>query len=446
MAAVAGAAATATSEAESRPKSGYPGAEEGMPATSSAQSKPKPCGQEAAKAMLEFFFTPEFWEKHWEKYPLHLRAADGGSKANLLPDALSVDNVADLIRRSGGSLKMFKKGDANDEENFLLAYLDGGSLVVNQAERYEPTVYDMCQVLADKFFHHVFAVAYLTPVNSYAVRLHNDDQDVFLLQVWGKKHWIIRDAAPRLITYTEEMLGKDEPVPAKYISEPIMSFDMEPGDILYMPRGFLHEATTSEEPSLHITITMPTSDYCWGVQCVKHLMQEVHSPSLPPPLKTALRAKVIGPDRVEDDEQLDAHIQEVFKNWQENISLDGVLDAFEQRMERVNSTQERTHKQAMSLQPPRPQVTEDSRVRLMHGCSCWCEPDSEVAVFKRDTQRMELHIAKTAAPLIRSLTSRPQNVRDLPCEDKFERLCLLQMLHSQDVLQLFTRDADEKTI
>jgi len=360
--------------------------------------------------MSKFFFTPEFWEKHWERWPLHRSAADGGSLANLLPEALTADNIADCIRRSGSSLKTFKRGEPFDEDNFLVAYLDGASLIVNQAERYEPLLFELCQFLARDYFSHVFSVVYLTPANSFAVRLHNDDQDVFLMQVWGKKHWIIRQSAPKDLPYTEEMLGKDEPVPPEFISDPIMEFDMEPGDLLYIPRGFLHEATTTSEPSLHVTITMPTSDYCWGVQLVKHLMQDVHSPGVPPSVKAACKTRLIGPDRVEDDAQIEAQIQEVLKSWSSNMSLDGVVDAFEHRMSKVNEGQEKNFNQAMNLRPPRPQVTEDSRVRLMNSVSCWCEPDSDVAIFKRDTQRLELPIAKTAVPLLKSLTARPQKV------------------------------------
>jgi len=365
--------------------------------------------------------------------------------ANLLPDACAADDICDLIRRSGASLKMFRRGDACEEENFLVAYLDGASMIVNQAERYHDRVYDFCRILAAQHFHHVFAVVYLTPPNSYAVRLHNDDQDVFLMQVWGKKHWIMRDA-PKLAPYTEEMLGKDEPVPPELISEPIMSFDMLPGDILYIPRGFLHEATTSSEPSLHITITMPTSDYCWGVQLVKHMMQEVHSRDAPPSVLKACQTQLVGSETPLGEETLNANLADMFSHWSSNITVDGVLEAFETRMKRVNEGQDRAHTQAMSLQPPRPQVTEDTRVRLMNGVSCWCEPDSDLAVFKRDNQRMELPIAKTAASLIRSLTARPQKVKDLPCKDTFERLCVLQLLHQQGILQLFLRDADESTI
>lgn len=36
-----------------------------------------------------------------------------------------------------------------------------------------------------------------------AVRVHTDDQDVILLQVWGSKHWTLYNA-PTHLPYTEE--------------------------------------------------------------------------------------------------------------------------------------------------------------------------------------------------------------------------------------------------
>jgi len=400
-------------------------------------------GAEIAKSFSEVILTPEFWEKHWERWPLHHRSGNG-SNANRLPEAISAGHIADLINRAGSNVKMFKKGCPHNEENFLVAYLDGASIIVNQAERYQPAVYELCKALADEYFHHVFAVVYLTPPDSFAVRMHNDDQDVFLLQVWGTKHWTILNA-PTMLPYTEEMVGKDDPVPPEAVGEPIMSFDMQAGDVLYIPRGFLHEASTSAEPSLHITVTMPTSDYCWGVQLVKHLMQNLHSRDTPPEIRKLCETQLAGPGGSLDNASLDVNIQDILKHWASNLSAESVLEAFEGRMQRTNEGQDRATQKAMSRELW-PAVSDENRVRLMCGVTCWCEGNSELAVFKRDSQRLELPIASSSAALIRSLTARPKKVKSLPCADPFERLCVLRLLHQQGVVQLFLRDAEERTI
>lgn len=403
-------------------------------------AKQPPSGLEVASGFSSLLLTPEFFEKHWERWPLHHRAADAGG-ANRLPEAIVAGDIADVIRRAGPSLKMFRQGDPYDEQNFYVAYLDGATLIVNQAERCNQTLYDFCRVLSASHFHHVFGVVYLTPPDSQGVRLHNDDQDVFLMQVWGKKHWTLRNA-PKLLPYTEEMLGKDAPVPDELVMEEIMNFTMEPGDVLYIPRGFLHEAKTSAEPSLHITVTVPTSDYCWGIQLIKHFMSEVLAGDNPELRKISELKLGLGGV---DESTLDAKLEEAMKKWASGVTVDGVIDAFENRMIKVNNGQERSHGQAMSM-PLRPAITEECRVRLMQGITCSCALDSELAVFKREAQRLELPISRTASALIRSLSSKPQKVADLPCADTFERLCVLNLLHQQSIIQMFLRGPDERTM
>jgi len=410
-----------------------------------AAGKARPSGVDVARGLCEEILTEEFFEKHWERTPLHFRSADRGRTANRLPEALSTDDIMALIRKSGHSLKMFRHGEASDLDNFMVAYLEGASMIVNQADRCNSTLFELCKALAKVHFMHVFCVVYLTPPGSQAVRLHNDDQDVFLLQVCGRKRWTIRNA-PKLLPYTEEMMGKDVPVPEELVGEPTMEFTMEPHDVLYIPRGYLHEAATGEEPSLHITVTIPTSDYCWGVQLIKHFMQELSTNkqeegSL---LQSSLSSKAPS----SSEEALEDKLKGVLNSWAEGVQVSSVLDAFEQRMARTNEGQERQFARLSDMKSA-PLVTEDSRVRLMSGVSS-CQVVSELAVFVReaDGQRLDLPIARSAAPMLRALTHRPQPVPDLPCADPFERLCVLQMLHQQGVLQLFVspssqQDADD---
>lgn len=412
----------------------------------------KPSGEEIAAAFCEEVLTPEFFEKHWETFPVHRSAAKNGKRANQLPDVLNVDDIMALIRSSGSSLKMFKQGDPYDLDNFLIGYLDGASLIVNQADRLNPSLLGMCKHLAKLHFHHVFGVMYLTPPNSQAVRIHSDDQDVFLFQVWGTKRWTIRNS-PQRLPYTEEMLGKDTPVPENLITEPVLEFTMEPHDVLYIPRGYLHEANTGDgELSLHITVTIPTSDYCWGVQTVKHFIHTVHQRSLPPPTQ-ALLAGSMSPHGAAgqqlSDDVLDEQLSELMKAWTTEMKVKGVLDAFDQRMARTNEGQVREGERSVAARAEsdkrRPVVTEGSRVKLAYGITCECEEDSEIAVFTRagDGRHLHLDIKKSAAPLIRSLTGKPQLVADLPCLDGFERACVLQLLLHHQVIQLLLPAEEE---
>eukprot|EP00929_Paragymnodinium_shiwhaense_P067383 TRINITY_DN33925_c0_g1_i1.p1 TRINITY_DN33925_c0_g1~~TRINITY_DN33925_c0_g1_i1.p1 ORF type:complete len:430 (-),score=93.91 TRINITY_DN33925_c0_g1_i1:101-1390(-) len=415
------------------------------PSTGSTAAPPR--GLEIANAFCEEFLTAGFFEKYWEKQPLHHRAAERGRKANQLPEAISTDDIMTVMRTSGGSLKMFRSGQPYDIDNFCIGYLDGVSLIVNQADRCNRTLVEFCQELARRHFHHVFGVLYLTPPGSQAVGLHSDDQDVLLLQVWGTKRWKIRNNPVRL-PYTEEMLGKDVPVAQELIKDPIMEFTIEPGDVLYIPRGFLHEAETGTDSSLHVTITVPTSDYCWGVQMVKHVLHQIQHKEVAEPLRhfsdgAYFLPRSRGPeDSTSKDGLRDADIEDLLSAWASEVNVDGVLNAFGSRMARMNEGQDRTLAQKSEVRLP-PAVTEAARVRLMYGINCRCEEGDEVAVFSRaqDGQILELGIKKSASALVRSLTSKPQRVTTLPCKDAFERLCVLQLLLSQGVLQLLLDEA-----
>eukprot|EP00927_Polykrikos_kofoidii_P061456 TRINITY_DN56296_c0_g1_i1.p1 TRINITY_DN56296_c0_g1~~TRINITY_DN56296_c0_g1_i1.p1 ORF type:complete len:459 (-),score=84.44 TRINITY_DN56296_c0_g1_i1:60-1364(-) len=403
-----------------------------------AQRTPPADGKAMAETFCKEFLTPHFWENHWEKFPLHWKASEHGETANQMPEALGPDEFMQVVSNCGASLKMFKRGEPYDLDDFLVGYLDGASVIINQADRCFAPLLQFCQELGRRQFYHVFGVFYLTPVQAQAVRLHNDDQDVFLMQVWGRKQWTIRNA-PQLLPYTEEMLGKDGPVAPELIKEPVMEFTMEPHDILYIPRGYLHEACTGgEEPSLHITVTVPTSDYCWGVQLVKHLLNKVHTKDFDEDLQETCGSflAVRGTPADVNGKELDEKIDKLLQSWADTVTVESVVEQFDQRMEKTNLGQERSQAERQARQ--KQVVTEGSRVRLMYGISCRCDPNSEQAMFSRvsDGQNLELSIKKSACGLIRSLTSRPQRVSDLPCDDRFERLCVLELLLRYGVVQL----------
>jgi lysine-specific demethylase/histidyl-hydroxylase NO66 len=43
-------------------------------------------------------------------------------------------------------------------------------------------------------------------------------------------------------------------VPRESLPAPILEVEVHPGDVLYIPRGFTHEASAGDRPSLHITV------------------------------------------------------------------------------------------------------------------------------------------------------------------------------------------------
>ena len=79
--------------------------------------------------------------------------------------------------------------------------------------------------------------------------MHHDTHDVFCLQVEGEKRWLVYPPVLELPLkqqkYAPEMGGPGEPV---------LDVTLRAGDMLYLPRGWLHQAMTSDTASLHLTV------------------------------------------------------------------------------------------------------------------------------------------------------------------------------------------------
>jgi hypothetical protein len=103
--------------------------------------------------------------------------------------------------------------------------------------------------LEETLGHPAQANAYYTPRSAQGLPVHHDTHDVFVLQVAGEKRWRVYEPALELPLknqrYSEEMGGPGEAVEDRVL---------RPGDTLYLPRGWLHEAMTSDTDSLHLTI------------------------------------------------------------------------------------------------------------------------------------------------------------------------------------------------
>lgn len=130
----------------------------------------------------------------------------------------------------------------------LTQELDRGATLVLDAvdELYEST-----RVLAEAlelFFHERVQInAYASWKTSRGFDLHWDDHDVFILQVTGRKHWMVHG-----MTRAYPLAG--DPKEPKPTEPPLWDQILETGDLLYIPRGFWHVAYPLNEPTLHLTV------------------------------------------------------------------------------------------------------------------------------------------------------------------------------------------------
>ena len=123
---------------------------------------------------------------------------------------------------------------------------DGASLILNGVEH----LYEPVRALAEAFELELHAPA---QVNAYAAwaeapgfDTHWDDHDVFILQVTGRKKWRVFEPSSSSPLFP----SRSEKPPQ---ASPRWEGTMRPGDMLYIPRGWWHDACAMGEPTLHLT-------------------------------------------------------------------------------------------------------------------------------------------------------------------------------------------------
>lgn len=202
----------------------------------------------------------KFKQDFWEKQHLIIQRQDTDYYRSLI-SIEDFDKILDLHRPTGASLRVVKNQEpmpANRYENpdgslnlnqLYAAYADGYTLVVNEVNRYWEPLRHFCQNMQSQFNCKVVANMYLTPKHQKALLPHYDTHDVYVLQIHGKKHWKLYDA-----DYETPILGSFQPIFQREQLRNEQDLTVEAGDLLYVPRGVPHEAVTTEESSLHLTI------------------------------------------------------------------------------------------------------------------------------------------------------------------------------------------------
>ena len=128
----------------------------------------------------------------------------------------------------------------------------GASLVGDHVEDIDPKVRDAAAMLSDQFAGTTGANVYCSFQGIRAFNSHCDLHEVFAVQLEGEKTWQIyenRAEAP-----VETIQGPDaQAIIDQAKGRVMMTVQMQPGDLLYIPRGYFHDALASSNASLHLT-------------------------------------------------------------------------------------------------------------------------------------------------------------------------------------------------
>lgn len=233
--------------------------------------------------MIDFFSriiaplsVDEFFETYHERDFLHVKRNDENYYTNVLTSK-EISNYLDRQDIFYPSVRIVKNGKevpnaeytmrqvaighhkkdgiVNTEKAFAL-FNNGSTLVVQAGQRYFDNLSKCCLALSQKFNSPVQANLYITPDRSVGFNPHWDTHDVFVLQISGTKTW-------KLYGFEKELPTKNQKfVSAGYNKEPLQTLQLFPGDFLFLPRGYVHDAMADDGISAHVTIGILS--YTWA--------------------------------------------------------------------------------------------------------------------------------------------------------------------------------------
>jgi ribosomal protein L16 Arg81 hydroxylase len=203
-----------------------------------------------------------FQRDYWERKPLVVHRSDPGYYADLLT-LDDVDRILSLSNVRVGNLRVVvngketpvsalgaagRNGAVNALEELYRRYRTGSTVVLNALElRWEP-LQRLSRALGAEISARLQMNIYLTPAGAQGFAPHYDTHDVFVAQVHGTKHWRL-SSPPIALPLQGQPYDKSQPEPA-----PEQEFDLRAGDVIYLPRGTIHSATSNKSASVHITI------------------------------------------------------------------------------------------------------------------------------------------------------------------------------------------------
>nr|WP_237519187.1 cupin domain-containing protein [Streptomyces sp. SID5910] len=212
----------------------------------------------------------DFARDVWARTALHTRRADDFS------DLFSADAVDELVSRRGlrtPFLRVAKDGttlpdasftssagvgatisDQLDDTAVWRAFRDGATLVLQALQRTWEPLGDFVAGLGAELGHPVQANAYVTPPQNRGFDDHYDVHDVFVLQIHGTKRWLIHEPVHPDPLRDQPWTDRRSAVAEAAKGEPRIDTVLEPGDTLYLPRGWLHSAQAQGAVSIHLTL------------------------------------------------------------------------------------------------------------------------------------------------------------------------------------------------
>ncbi|MDH6113653.1 hypothetical protein P3T36_007920 [Kitasatospora sp. MAP12-15] len=184
------------------------------------------------------------------------------------------------------------------------------TLVLNGLHRSYPPIVTFCKELSSMLGHPVTGNFYLTPAgNAKGFGWHWDCHHVFIAQAEGAKRWCLFAPTFRnpLEHHNWSKIGFDPADKARFEnSEPDCEVTLRAGQVLFIPRGWVHAGQSLEEDhSLHITFGVQLLTVHWALRRLLDLGEDNEE------LREALPPNLGGQDFL----SLTGQLRDTLGNW-----------------------------------------------------------------------------------------------------------------------------------
>ncbi|XP_076017470.1 ribosomal oxygenase 2 [Genypterus blacodes] len=240
-----------------------------------ASSGPSPLSFHSPASLFDSLIHPmgteEFFRDYWEKKPLHLQRSELGTSSyyqslfqlsdlkSLCSHGLEYARDVNVCRCVNGKKKVLNKEGLVKHSVLHKDFVNNKATIqFHQPQRFKDELWRIQENLECFFGALVGSNVYITPQESQGLPPHYDDVEVFILQLEGQKRW-------RLYNPTVPLAREYSLEPEDNIGEPSHDIILKTGDLLYFPRGTIHQAETPKEVthSTHLTLSTYQS-MSWG--------------------------------------------------------------------------------------------------------------------------------------------------------------------------------------
>ncbi|XP_066249895.1 ribosomal oxygenase 1 [Euwallacea similis] len=217
-------------------------------------------------AIFKWLINPsevkDFFVNHWEKDVLHIKRSDPTYYSQIFSSEkldqilrecpLHFSRNIDVVTYQNNKKEVIQEEGRALPSTLWDYYNNGCSIRVLNPHTYDHNVHSLISSLQEYFGTMVGTNVYLTPPDSQGFAPHFDDIEAFIVQLEGSKYWKLYKPKD------EDVLARDSSknFSPDELGTPFMEVELKAGDLLYFPRGTIHEGRTKDEHSLHITISV----------------------------------------------------------------------------------------------------------------------------------------------------------------------------------------------